>query len=97
LNFEHSGASTGSHSRKRTEKIYGIISFLSPMAVAAAEIVALEKTELIARVREHAVFGPLLKQLAYATSDARLLVDIIHAAECRLAAAPASLDSGRTA
>ena len=67
------------------------------MAVAAAEIVAMEKTELIARVDEHYdVFGPLLMQLAEATNDPKLLVDVIQAAECRLAVALANVEGGKS-
>jgi hypothetical protein len=80
-----------------TAKFSGLTGFLGPMAVAAGEIVALEKAELITRVAEHYdVLGPLLMQLAEATSDAKLLVDVIQAAECRLAVALANVEGGRT-
>lgn len=80
------------------EKFGNVIEFLGPMTVAAAEVVALEKPELIAKVGDHYdVFGPLLMQLAEATKDAKLLVDVIQAAECRLAVALANVEGGRTA
>lgn len=79
-------------------KFRDLIGFLGPMTIAAAEIVAMEKPELIARVDEHYdVFGPLLMQLAEATNAAKLVVDIVHAAECRLAVALANVEGGRTA
>ena len=85
----------GLSQQERTEKFHNIISFLRPMAITAAEIIGTEKTELITRVGEHYdVFGPLLMQLANATNEAKVLADMIHAAECRLAVALANVEGG---
>ena len=63
------------------------------MTVAAAELVGMEKGELITRVEEHHdVFGPMLTSLSEAAADAKMLVDLCQAAECRLAVALANVE-----
>jgi hypothetical protein len=63
------------------------------MAVVAAEIISLNKDELIARVAEqYDVLGPCLMWLAHAGDDARVVLDIIRAAEARLAVALANVE-----
>jgi hypothetical protein len=83
---------------ERLRKADAIVNGILPMAIVAAEIIGLQQAEFVARVDKlHDVFVPVLKQLAEATSEAKVVVDIIHAAECRVAAALASIEGGRTA
>jgi len=63
------------------------------MAVVAAETISLNKDQLIPRVAEqYDVLGPCLMWLAHAGDDARVVLDIIRAAEARLAVALANVE-----
>jgi hypothetical protein len=87
----------GLSSPERMRKTNAIIDGLRPMAMVAAEIAGLRTPALVARVDKlYDEFVPVLKELSTATNDARLLLDVIHAAECRVAVALASLEDGRT-
>jgi hypothetical protein len=65
-----------------------------PMAALAIEIVGLNKSELVARVAEkYESFGPALMRLAHAADRAKVQLDLISAAECRLAVALAVVEA----
>jgi hypothetical protein len=79
---------------RRSISVNGIL----PIAIVAAEIIGMQQAEFVARVEKlQSLFIPVLKQLADATNEAKMVVDILHAAECRLAVAPANVEGGRTA
>lgn len=93
LEFRALKAVRGLSQKMRLQKSHAIVDGLRPMAVAAMEIVAMSKTELITKADDkHDVLGPLLMQLAYAKDDAKMLVDVIGAAEARLAIALANVE-----
>jgi hypothetical protein len=98
LEFRASKFFRGLSQRERIKKTHDIIDRMRPMAVLGAEIAAMSKPELIAKVdEEYETFGPFLMQLAHTTADAKALLDVLSSAECRLAVALANVESGRTA
>jgi hypothetical protein len=82
---------------ERLEKGAAIIDALRPWAIIAAGIVGAQET-IVPHVERYLdeYSGNILNQLTKATHDAKTFVDIIHAAECRVAAALASIEDGRT-
>lgn len=77
----------------RLRKAHGIVDSLRPITVIALEIIAMDKGELIRRVRkQYDTFGPFLAELSQATDAASSLLDIVKSAECRLAVALANVE-----
>jgi hypothetical protein len=75
-------------------KVNDLVDQVRPMAVIASEILSKTKPELIALVDEHyETWGKFLMQLAEATKDTKMLADVIHAAECRLAVTFANIEA----
>jgi hypothetical protein len=78
---------------ERLRKADAIVNGILPMAIVAAEIIGMQQAEFAARVENlQSLFVPVLKQVADATNDAKTVVDILHAAECRLAVALANIE-----
>jgi hypothetical protein len=83
----------GLPSATRRKNIRSILNRAAPMALAAGELIVMEKRELITRVaNEYDVFGPLLMQLAEAQDELAILKGLIGAAEARLAIALANVE-----
>lgn len=83
----------GLSSKQRIKKAHAIADSLRPMSVIALEIVVCEKAELIAKVQAgHDTFGPFLMELAHAKDNARALMEVLEAAEMRLAVALAVVE-----
>jgi hypothetical protein len=84
---------------QRIKKAHAIVDRVRPMAVLAIEVVSMEKSDLIEAVEDkYEIFGQFLMDLADATKQARSLLEVISAAECRLAVALAVVegdDNGR--
>jgi hypothetical protein len=88
----------GLSQHKRLTKSHALVDGVRPMAVAAAEVLAMTKEELIEKVDEgHDLFGPMLKWLSNAGTDAQAIVDVIRAAESRLAIALANVEGETSA
>jgi hypothetical protein len=84
--------------RDRIEKTNDIIDRMRSMAILGAEIAAMSKPELIAKVeKEYKTFGPFLRQLAHTTADAKAFLDVIRSAEGRLAIALANVEGAAVA
>jgi hypothetical protein len=78
---------------QRVQKIHDTVDRVRPMAVLASEILAKEKPDLVKLVDEqHDKFGPFLMELAHAHTSAKGLLDVIGAAEIRLAVALANVE-----
>jgi hypothetical protein len=78
---------------ERLRKTHSIADGVRAMAVLAAEIVAMDKPKLIAKVSEkYDVLGALLMEFAEAADDAKALLEIIQSAEARLAVALAVVE-----
>jgi hypothetical protein len=61
---------------ERFERAAGMFDLLRPIANLPGEILADEKTELMAKVAErHDAHGPMLKRLALASDDARVFME----------------------
>ena len=83
----------GLSQKQRIEKTHRVVDAIRPMAVLASGIVAMEKSELIARVEaKHDRFGEMLPQLTQAKDDANAISEVIAAAETRLAVALADVE-----
>ena len=79
---------------KREEQVRGLARKVYKAAGMAAQLVILDKAEIVEMVRENFDGGGLLWALADAAEDAKALLDIIHSAECRLACCLAVLEEG---
>jgi hypothetical protein len=78
---------------ERLKKVHGFADNVRALAVLSVEIVAKDKTELIAVVTaKYEEFGPFLMQLANARDNASLLMDLIASAETRMAVALANIE-----
>jgi len=78
---------------RRLKKLHGIADDVRAMAVLASEILGLDKAELVEKINDkHETWGPFLMQLAYAKDNAKLLMDILAAAEARMAVALAVVE-----
>lgn len=78
---------------ERLKRVHGIVDDVRALATVAAEIVAMNKEELIAKTSErYDQLGPLLMQLAHGRDDACLLMELIGSAETRLAVALANVE-----
>jgi len=83
----------GMTKEKRLKLAHENADILRAMAVVAIEIVALDKSELIAKVREnYDKFGPFLMELAHARDHAQAFMEFIGSAETRLAVALAVVE-----
>jgi hypothetical protein len=78
---------------ERLKRVHAVTDDVRVLAILAAEIVAMNKPELIAIAREkHEELGPLLTKLKQGKEDAGLLVQLIGSAEIRLAVAFANVE-----
>jgi len=83
--------------KQRLKNAHSMIERLRPMAVLAGEIVAMDKAELISRVRDrYDEFGPFLMMFAEARQTVAAVREIIGAAEARLAVALANVEGDDT-
>ncbi|MDB5599355.1 MAG: hypothetical protein JWN71_1399 [Xanthobacteraceae bacterium] len=79
---------------ERLKKLHRAADYVRALAVIASEIVAMEKPELVAKVDDkYEQFGPFLMELAHAKDTARELMEMIGAAEIRLAIALANVEA----
>jgi hypothetical protein len=77
----------------RHRRAHDLVDAIRPMAVLAAEVCALEKHELVKKVEEHhGEWGPFLMMLAEAGKEAGALLDLLAAAEMRMAVALAIVE-----
>jgi hypothetical protein len=84
----------GLSKEERTKRSIAIGRSLRPMAVLAADIVALSKAELGAKVADDAaLFGGFLTDLAQAKADAKALLDVVRVAESSIVAALAAVNA----
>jgi hypothetical protein len=84
----------GLSKEERTKRSIAIGRSLRPMAVLAADIVALSKAELGAKVADQSeLFGGFLTDLAQAKADAKALLDVVRVAESSIAAALAAVNA----
>src|SRR6266508_1132774 len=78
---------------QRLKKSHDIADAVRPVAVLAAELLAIDKAELVAKVKtEYEVLGPMLMWLAHGAENARCMMNIIKSAEARLAIALANVE-----
>jgi hypothetical protein len=75
-----------------SNEVLADLGFLGPIAGVAAEIVTMEKADLVELAdNEYDELAPMLMELTSAKNDAKVLANVIHAAERRLAIALAKV------
>lgn len=73
---------------QRLKKVHALCDRVRPMAVLAAEALALQKAELVERVdADRDVFGTMFLEFAECVKDAEAICDILRSAEARMAVA----------
>jgi hypothetical protein len=78
---------------QRLERTHDLADHVRVMAVIASEVLTMSKAELVAKLeREYESLGPALMELAKAKDKAEALLDVIKAAEARLAIALAVVE-----
>ena len=86
---------TQHHSRfhNLSNEVLADLGFLGPIAGVAAEIVTMERSDLVELAdNEYDELAPILMELTSAKDDARVLANVIHIAERRLAIALAKAE-----
>jgi hypothetical protein len=81
---------------QRTARVSAIVKRVYRAAAVAAEIIALDRTDLVQIVREkYEMFGPSLMEFLDASRDVEMLRDFIKSAEARLVVRSQSLRVNR--
>jgi hypothetical protein len=79
---------------KRQKNTDNLVASVRGFSLLAVELVAYDKARLVERVaKDYDTFGPLLMGLAHAADDAKALLQLLQAAEVRLAVAIAVVES----
>jgi hypothetical protein len=93
MEFEPIAAWRNVPTEDRVARHRQISSQLYQFSVIAGQIVSFEKAELVQKMRdEYDLFGPMLMQLVDAGETAKGIVELLSAAETRLAVALANVE-----
>jgi hypothetical protein len=78
--------------QERRKMAHSLIDRIRPLAAAAAEVIAMEKQELVGQAaKDPEVFSLLLRELAKAVADAEAALEVIRSAEIRVASSLATI------